>query len=360
MFCSTISGVGSRGRPLRQLLVLEKSPRNSPAQPFGLEPFVHPLKKESPLLGEDFPQPTRTGPNAFPPPARKAECDYCPEPLRVWHGRVEILWNRLVGEKTYRIALLCPVVAQRIVPGQFVMVRLAGSVDPLFGRAFALYEVLRDEKGQALGLELLYRVVGRVTGRLTQLSPGDGLELWGPLGNGFSPEPVEHLLMVAGGIGVSPFLALGQEALGQCRYGNPPRPAGWAKKVTLCYGEPTSSFLVALEDFHQAGIQVHLSTEDGSRGHRGLVTELIEPIVAQSSLPCRMVCCGPEPMMAATAQIARRLGLGCQVCLERPMACGLGICFSCVVRVQEPGGGWDYRRVCFEGPVFEASQILWE
>ncbi|MCS7303931.1 MAG: dihydroorotate dehydrogenase electron transfer subunit [Thermoguttaceae bacterium] len=289
--------------------------------------------------------------------------EHCPKLAasgRVWHGTVEILSNKPLAERTYRISFLCPSVAGRIVPGQFVMVRLPGWWEPLFGRAMALYDVLRDEAGQAIGLQLVYRVVGRVTGRLAQLRPGDQLELWGPLGNGFAAEPVEHLVMVAGGIGFTPFLALAQEALGRCRYGSLERPAGWAQKVSLCYGEPTAALLAPVEEFQQAGIELHLATEDGSRGHKGLVTELIEPIVAQSKLSCRIVCCGPEPMMAATAQIARRLGLPCLASLERPMACGLGICFSCVVRVREPNGNWDYRRACVDGPVFDAHQILWE
>ncbi len=279
---------------------------------------------------------------------------------RVWHGTVEILSNQPVAQSTYRMAVGCPPVAERIRPGQFVMVRLAGSMEPLFGRALALYEVLRDEAGQTVAVELVYRVVGRVTGRLAEMGPGDRLELWGPLGNGFPADPTGHLVMVAGGIGFTPFLALGQEALGRRRYGLPARPAPWARKVTLCYGEPTAAWLAPMEEFQQAGIDVHLATEDGSAGHRGLVTELIEPIVAQSDQPCRIVCCGPEPMMAATAQIARRLGIPCLASLERPMACGLGICFSCVVRVRLPTGDWDYRRACVDGPVFDAHQILWD
>ncbi|HOM16022.1 MAG TPA: dihydroorotate dehydrogenase electron transfer subunit [Thermoguttaceae bacterium] len=279
---------------------------------------------------------------------------------RVWHGAVEILSNERIALQTYRLQFLCPPIARRITPGQFVMVRLPGSVDPLFGRALALYDLVRDQAGLAVGVQLVYRVVGRVTGILAQKAPGDRLEVWGPLGNGFPADPVPHLVMVAGGIGFTPFLALGQEALGRRQYGTPARSAPWAEKVSFCYGESTAAFLAPLDEFQQTGIEVHISTEDGSRGRQGLVTELIEPVVAQTGLPCRIVCCGPEPMMAATAQIARRLGLPCLVSLERPMACGLGVCFSCVVRVRDESGGWDYRRACAEGPIFDAHQIVWD
>ena len=297
---------------------------------------------------------------SFCPEAGDDSRPCCQKEIRVWHGTVEILSNQPVAEQTYRMSLVCPPVAERIVPGQFVMVRLPGAVDPLFGRALALYDLLRERQGQPVGLQLIYRVVGRVTGRLAQIAPGDRLELWGPLGNGFMPEPVGHLVMVAGGIGFTPFLALGLEALGRCRYGTPARPAPWAQKVSLCYGERTASLLAPVEEFRQAGIEVHLSTDDGSFGHRGLVTDLIESLAAPNAPDCRIVCCGPEPMMAATAQIARRLGLACQASLERPMACGLGLCFSCVVRVRDAAGGWDYRRTCVDGPVLDAHQILWD
>jgi len=104
-------------------------------------------------------------------------------------------------------------------------------------------------------------------------------------------------------------------------------------------------------------VQVRLSTDDGSVGHRGLVTDLIRPTVEASLHPCRIVCCGPEPMMAATARISRQLGLDCQVSLESPMACGLGICFSCVAKIRDAAGRWDYRRTCVEGPVFQAEDV---
>lgn len=279
---------------------------------------------------------------------------------RVWHGTVEILSNELLAQETYRLCFFCEPIARRIVPGQFVMVRVAGSHDPILGRALALYDLMRDDRGQPVGLQLVYRVVGRVTGILSRLGPRDRLEVWGPLGNGFPAEPVKHLLMVAGGIGLTPFWALGQEALGRCRYGSPARAIPWAEKVSFCYGEPTAAYLVPWEEFRQAGIDVYISTEDGSHGRPGRVTEWIPWVAAQTEGPCRIVCCGPEPMMAATARIARQLGLPCLASLERPMACGLGICFSCVVRVREDSGGWDYRRVCVEGPVLDAHQILWD
>ncbi|MEX2561178.1 MAG: dihydroorotate dehydrogenase electron transfer subunit, partial [Pirellulales bacterium] len=104
------------------------------------------------------------------------------------------------------------------------------------------------------------------------------------------------------------------------------------------------------------------STDDGSAGRPGLVTALLEEELSrgervQPGTRPHVVCCGPEPMMAAVATIARRAGLPCQVSLETPMACGIGICFSCVAKVRDAQGGWDYRRTCVEGPIFDAASI---
>ena len=118
-------------------------------------------------------------------------------------------------------------------------------------------------------------------------------------------------------------------------------------------------------DFRAAGIDVHLATLDGSAGHRGTVVDLLEAVVGNDAASTHAVCCGPEGMMAAVSKWTSARGIPCHVSLEAPMACGVGICFTCVARVRDDsrdasGQGWDYRRTCIEGPVFEASRIVWE
>lgn len=130
-----------------------------------------------------------------------------------------------------------------------------------------------------------------------------------------------------------------------------------AQKVTLCYGARSRDYLAGVDDFRRAGVEVRLATDDGSAGHRGLVTELIGPVVDESAERCRLVCCGPEPMLHAVAELAKRLALPCQVSLETPMACGIGVCFSCVAKIRGESGEWDYRRTCVEGPVFDAEDV---
>lgn len=282
---------------------------------------------------------------------------------RVWHGTVEVEENVLLARDTYRVRVQCPEIARRIVPGQFVMLRLAGFDDPLLGRPLALYDTVVDG-GEPTGVDIVYLVVGKLTGKLAALKPGARLEIWGPLGNGFRPAEPGRLVMVAGGIGQTPFLALAREALGQRQYGDPPRSAPRADEVVLCYGARSADLLAGVEDFRQLGVDVRLSTDDGSAGHHGLVTDRLAELLpapgAQVSPPPCVVCCGPEPMMAAVARMCRRRDVPCQVSLETPMACGIGACFSCVAKVRQADGSWDYRRTCVEGPVFEAEQIVFD
>ena len=278
-------------------------------------------------------------------------------PDGAWHGSVTIEQNVALARGTYRVRFRCPEIAAQVLPGQFMMLRLAASDDPLLGRPFALYDTVLDPDGRPTGLDLVYLVVGKMTGRLSELGAGERLEVWGPLGNGFSPTETEHLVMVAGGIGQTPFLALAREVLGLASYGDPPRQVPKARRATLCYGVRSHEHLAGVADFEQAGVLVRLSTEDGSLGHRGLVTDLVQPVIEESPQECRIVCCGPEPMIEATAEIASQLRVPCQVSLETPMACGMGICFSCVARIRDGSGGWDYRRTCVEGPVFDAGDV---
>jgi dihydroorotate dehydrogenase electron transfer subunit len=276
---------------------------------------------------------------------------------RAWQGTVEIGENTRIARDTYRIRVACPEIARRILPGQFIMIRLAGLSDPLLGRPLALYDVVQGSDGKPEGLDIVYLTVGKMTYRLAGMQPGMLLEVWGPLGNGFPPTQTAHLVMVAGGIGQTPFLALAREYLGLHAYGNPAREVPRARKVTLCYGARSAEYLAGVDDFERAGVEVRLSTDDGSVGHHGLVTDLIRPVVAESRSQCRIVCCGPEPMIQTTARTARQLGLRCQVSLENPMACGIGICFGCVAKIRDSSGQWDYRRTCVEGPVFEAEDV---
>jgi dihydroorotate dehydrogenase electron transfer subunit len=265
-----------------------------------------------------------------------------------------VLANTRLALNTYSIRLAAPEIARIIRPGQFVMLRLPGTTDPLLGRPFAFYDTVIGERNEPVALDVVYLVVGKMTGRLAGLATGDSVDMWGPLGNGFPTlEGVEHVALVAGGIGQTPFLVYARELLGQRGYGGaPPRRA--ARRVSFYYGVRTAELAACVDDFRNANAEVHLASDDGSIGFHGFVTELLE----RGERPQEIVGCGPEPMMKALAALAARWGVRCHLSLETPMACGLGICFSCVTRVHT-ADGWDYRRVCMDGPVFDASRLAW-
>lgn len=284
---------------------------------------------------------------------------------------VPVLENVRIARDTYRLRLEDPLLARTIRPGQFVMVRPAveGTNDPLLGRAFALYDVALVSGGSPIGIDVVYLVVGRGTAALARRVPGERLAIWGPLGNGFRPPPGGPVVFVAGGIGQTPFLALGKWWLGHQAYGVPAAPptdpkgpsetARFSTSATLLYGARTAALLAGLDDFRAAGITVEVATDDGSAGHKGLVTDLLAQRLERRERPARIVGCGPAPMLASLASLARRHGVACDVSLENHMACGFGACFSCVAPILQPDGTTDLRRVCVEGPVFAAETVHW-
>jgi dihydroorotate dehydrogenase electron transfer subunit len=261
--------------------------------------------------------------------------------------------NVVLAERTFRIRLECPDIAAAIRPGQFVMLRLPGTSDPLLGRPFALYDTVQDAAGHPIGLDIVYLVVGKMTGLLTQVQAGEQLEIWGPLGNGFPELKDEQVVLVAGGIGQTPFLAYARELLGSRGYGGD-SPRARAGRVSLYYGVRTAALAAGVDDFRNAGCDVRLASDDGTLGYEGLVTQLL----AADRPPGPFVGCGPEPMLHALAELAAGWGAKCYVSLETPMACGFGACFSCVTKVKT-ATGWDYKRVCVDGPVFDASALEW-
>jgi dihydroorotate dehydrogenase electron transfer subunit len=274
--------------------------------------------------------------------------------------RVRIVENVKLARDTYRLRFDCPEIAQRFLPGQFLMLRMSGLNDPLLGRPLALYDTISDAAGTPNAVDVVYATFGKMTRRLALSKPGDEIDVWGPLGNGFPPVAADHVIMVAGGIGQTPFLALGQEYQGQRQYGDPPRNTPRARQVTMCYGVRSANRVACVGDFESAGFDVRLASDDGSIGHHGFVTVILEDLLRETRGQDRLViCCGPEPMMEAVAELCRVNETRCIVSLETPMACGIGICFSCVAKVRQADGGCDWKRTCVEGPIFDAQDIEW-
>jgi len=229
-------------------------------------------------------------------------------------------------------------------PGQFYMLRTSERWPVLIPRPLSLYD--RPDDGSYGGF--LIKAVGPGTEALAHSAPGDEIWLTGPLGRPF-PEDVEAPICVAGGVGLAPFLVLAQRfrALGHSM----PR---------LLFGGRDRAALAGAEDFEGLA-RVWTSTDDGSEGFHGLVTDLLADLLAQGEVkPGETVfCCGPDPMMHAVARLCEERELRCYLSLENYMACGYGVCNGCSVNVvPERFGGWPFSRTCQEGPVYDARDLL--
>lgn len=288
-----------------------------------------------------------------------------PPPDALVNPRAAVVENVAVARDTHRIRIADPALARRIRPGQFVMIRTGaeGASDPLLGRPLALYDIQTDASGAPVSFDVVYLVIGRGTASLAGRRAGERLSVWGPLGNGFGPPPgTGPVLFVAGGIGQTPFLALGRDWLGAATYGEPAPAPGARTRVesaTLLYGARTAELLAGVDDFRSAGIEVEIATDDGSTGHRGFVTDLLAARLQRGERPSKVIACGPPVMLAAVARLTESFGVPCDVSLENHMACGFGACFSCVAPIVQDDGQPDLRRVCVEGPVFPAHRVDW-
>lgn len=266
--------------------------------------------------------------------------------------------------RLFAMTLEASAVAESIRPGQFLMIRSANGHDPLLGRPLAVYDVGRDATGQARTLTVIYQIFGRGTARLSRMMPGEEVRLWGPLGHSFSENPhSDSVWFVAGGVGYTPFLALGKWWSGQARYGADVRISSNRPKIEMLYGARTAAMLPPLDDFSASGFALSISTDDGSNGFQGRVTDLMTHRLSANNVdttgPKLVVTCGPEPMMAAVSKWCDDRKIECLVSLENQMACGFGACFSCVAPIRQADGSVDLRRVCLEGPIFDAAEVAW-
>ncbi|HLV01952.1 MAG TPA: dihydroorotate dehydrogenase electron transfer subunit [Acidobacteriota bacterium] len=256
--------------------------------------------------------------------------------------------NRKYPNDNYVLAVRAPEIADQVRPGQFVMAAEALHPilpSPLLKRALAVYTI---EDGGHFGrlITLLLRVVGDGTHRLARLRPGDRLELVGPLGNGFdiSASKGKLTILVAGGTGIASVYLLARELL---RNG---------EEVLLIYGGRSHEDLVGIKDFESLNIPIIITTEDGSAGIAGMVTDgLTDQLERISGRHLHVVTCGPNPMMKAVAKLALAAGGSCHISVEAKMACGFGVCLGCTVKTQSA-----YRLACTHGPVFDAAEFVWE
>jgi dihydroorotate dehydrogenase electron transfer subunit len=268
-----------------------------------------------------------------------------------------VLENRRLSELYSVLVLHAPPIAAAVLPGQFVMVKPSRGTDPLLRRPFSVFEVIRDQSGTPSAISILNKRAGRGTSLLYDAEPGSTIGCLGPLGRPFEAvDPPTEAWMVAGGVGLAPFVTLATRL----------RELG--TRTTLFYGARTAAELYYVELFERLDVHLVLATEDGSRGVPGRVTaplaEALQAAETQrrsgSAQRLKLYVCGPTPMMRAVARLAASHRQPCDVSLEQVMGCGLGGCYSCVVLTQDRGLAPHFTRSCIDGPVFDAERIVWD
>jgi dihydroorotate dehydrogenase electron transfer subunit len=257
--------------------------------------------------------------------------------------------NRLSSDYNV-LSLAAPEIARALKPGQFVMVKPAHGLEPLLRRPFSVFEILRNGSNEPIGVSLLNKRVGVGTSLLYDAEVGARVACVGPLGKPFVPvDPPADAWMVAGGVGLAPFASLAEALVDR------------GTSMTLFYGARSRADLFYESFFEKLGARLELTTEDGSRGEAGRVTGPLERALAATApeQPVAIYACGPTPMMRAVADLGARFKRPVYVSLEPVMGCGMGGCYSCVVRVRR-AAGTHFVRSCLDGPVFDASDVVWD
>ncbi len=227
-------------------------------------------------------------------------------------------------------------------PGHFIHLQVPHT-DVMFRRAFSIASIFPEQNA----LEIIFKVVGRMTRQMSTLKTGDTVNILYPLGKSFTlPRKSETSIMVAGGVGFPPLMFLTEHMM---KRGYDP------KTIHFFYGGRTSADILCRSRLKRTGVLFHPVTEDGSFGRQGLVTEPIEEFIKfRKKDKLRLYACGPEGMLKAANNLGLQYHIPGQLSLEAPMPCGIGVCLGCVVPLTAGG----YARVCAEGPVFEVGEVV--
>jgi len=271
-------------------------------------------------------------------------------------SRCPISKNQVIAPGYFLMEIESPEIAGEAEPGQFVMIKTRDGLEPLLRRPLSLHRI------SSTSIELLYQVIGKGTRSLSRTRPGEFLDLLGPLGKPF-PLPKSNsgsTLLVAGGMGIAPILALAEKIAKRSKL--PPKINIHQRnktKLILLYGAKTKTHLVRIQNFQKLGVEVKTVTEDGSAGRKGLATNLLrESLVSSPGQISAVYACGPRPMLKSVARIMKNKKIPLYLSLEEMMACGMGACLGCSVRAK--GKEIHYLRVCQDGPVFLAEDIIFD
>ena len=244
-----------------------------------------------------------------------------------------VVLNQAILSDVWQMEILSPRIAAGAEPGQFVMVKKAAGAHFL-RRPFGVADI-NEEKGT---LTIFYRILGKGTRELAAMRPGESLSAEGPLGTGFTLTE-EPALLVGGGMGLAPLLLLARHL--------PEKPA-------VIIGGRSESETFWTRFFAPYCKAVYIATDDGSSGFHGYPLHLMPLVLCENEVRA-VKTCGPDPLMEGIARLSRSAGLSCEVSLERRMACGFGVCLGCTFEGKKTGRR---RKVCTDGPVFDAEEVF--
>ena len=250
--------------------------------------------------------------------------------------QAKILSNVKVAGEYRKMKFFAPELAVKAEPGQFLSLKTGAFNTPLLRRPMSIHKITPPY------LEILYKVRGAGTELLSKYRAGEYIEVMGPLGKGFQTGGTfKTAILTGGGYGISPLLALHD------------RLKKLDKRVITIIGA-RSAALVYKEGF----TNVKIATEDGSAGIKGLVTKVLDSACCKLGSEAVVFACGPDKMLKAVSGVAEKHNIPCQVSMENLMACGVGVCLSCVCATKK-GLKSEYKRVCVEGPVFDSKEMAW-
>ncbi len=255
----------------------------------------------------------------------------------------EIISNvRLKGEY-FLVKFHAPEIAATARAGQFVHVRINENNDRILRRPFSIHNCGADGS-----LEVVYKTVGHGTRELATLPPGSVCDLLGPLGVGFSDVPEDTVpMLVAGGYGAAATFLLTRQL---------------RQRGVFLLGARSEADVILDDRYRDAGYDVRLATNDGSVGHRGFVTALVDGVLQDyAGRKLFFYACGPHPMLMALARQLQAKELHGELSIDHLMCCGVGACFACVVKIKaDTPEGWAYARACADGPVFNLDSVYVE
>jgi len=257
----------------------------------------------------------------------------------------QVLWNKKIAPSYFNMGLTCNKGYSDAKPGQFITLKFSDQITPLLRRPFSIHKLITENQ-IIQGIELLYKVVGRFTEKLSVCKPGDFIDILGPLGNSFPvSEHLNQVFIVAGGVGVAPLVFL--SAVLKEKGMNP-------LDCRLFIGGRSADDILCKNYFLNFGMNICVTTDDGSEGEKGLVTTPLEREL-NICLPDVIYACGPAPMLRAVSKIAEKYAVPCHISVETVMACGMGACLGCAVENRKDSG--KYMHICVDGPVFEAGLL---